>query len=111
MRDKDFLQWLENRIVNVYGENKSVDFLHKLRAISGNLPADQETANTCSEFVPYSSWISVEDRLPEDDEKCFMVVMGSPLCGYYTEEYGFGDEFDGYEDGEVTHWMPIPEIN
>ncbi|MCP3941084.1 MAG: hypothetical protein GY710_06330 [Desulfobacteraceae bacterium] len=33
MKDKEFLQWIHDRIIEVYGENKNIDFLHRLRKI------------------------------------------------------------------------------
>jgi hypothetical protein len=33
MTKSEHLQWLHDRIINVYGENKNVDFLHKFREI------------------------------------------------------------------------------
>ena len=84
---------------------------------------------------PFGGWISVEDRLPEDDQEVI-------LCTRETETYGKHREkkkiykniyigyFDGYEwltsychgceyifrmnekypneTIEVTHWMPLP---
>ena len=35
--DKAHLQWIQDRIVVVYGENKNVDFLIKMREIISNL--------------------------------------------------------------------------
>ena len=35
--DKAHLQWIHDRIVNVYGENENVDFLIKMRDIISNL--------------------------------------------------------------------------
>ena len=35
--DKEHLQWIHDRIVNVYGENENVDFLIKMREIINNL--------------------------------------------------------------------------
>jgi len=36
MNDADFLQLVHDRIINVYGENQNVDFLHRLRTIIKN---------------------------------------------------------------------------
>lgn len=33
MTDKDFLQWLLERLIHVYKENPNVDFCHRLRKI------------------------------------------------------------------------------
>ena len=35
--DKAHLQWIHDRIVEGYGENKNVDFLIKMREIISNL--------------------------------------------------------------------------
>ena len=36
MNDKKHLQWIHDRIVNVYGENENLDFLIRLRKIIEN---------------------------------------------------------------------------
>jgi hypothetical protein len=36
-QDKAHLQWIHDRIVNVYGESENVDFLIKMRDIIDNL--------------------------------------------------------------------------
>ncbi len=33
MKDFDFLVWLHRRMVNVYGEDELVDYMHKLRCL------------------------------------------------------------------------------
>lgn len=33
MTDSEFLQWIHDRMVFVHGENKNVDYLHRLRGI------------------------------------------------------------------------------
>ena len=42
MRDYDFLMWLADRLVNVYKENDSVDFVHKLKDVALRLKLQQE---------------------------------------------------------------------
>jgi hypothetical protein len=32
--DREFLEWLIDRLVNVYGESPNVDFIHRLRKIA-----------------------------------------------------------------------------
>lgn len=73
-------------------------------------------------------WISVEDRLPEPlhrdvlmyipSERDYILVDHGVIMGYKGSGSGwmshmFDDEFyggkGGYEDGEVTHWMPLPD--
>jgi len=36
MKDKEHLQWIHDRIVEVYGESRNVDFLHRMRKIIDN---------------------------------------------------------------------------
>jgi hypothetical protein len=45
MSDKEFLNWLADRLVNVYGESEYVDFVHKLRNIALAMPPEQCTPN------------------------------------------------------------------
>ena len=58
-------------------------------------------------------WISVKDRLPEENLRalCFIQKDGIQiLCfGKYGGRMTWqGDEYN-YELNEVTHWMPLPE--
>lgn len=36
MNDSDFLNWIANRIVGIYGEDERVDFVHKLRRMANS---------------------------------------------------------------------------
>lgn len=33
MKDSEFLLWIHNRLVDVHGENKNCDYMHKMREI------------------------------------------------------------------------------
>lgn len=46
MNDKEFLMWIHQRLNQVHGENKNVDYMWKLRAIIANTPEDKVTPNT-----------------------------------------------------------------
>lgn len=35
--DAEFLSWLADRLINVYGESPNVDFVHKLRSVANRL--------------------------------------------------------------------------
>lgn len=37
MTDKEFLEWLIDRLVHVYGESPNVDFIHKLNKIADKI--------------------------------------------------------------------------
>ena len=44
MQDQTFLNWIADRLVNVYGESEMVDFVRKLRAIAANTDPDKDTS-------------------------------------------------------------------
>ena len=68
-----------------------------------------------------SNWISVKDRLPEDQDECFIFVptfdsrgvKSTPyvLHGTYWEECEEWTTCEGenFSIDEVTHWQPLPE--
>ena len=37
MKDKEFLEWLIDRLVHVYGESPNVDFIHRLRSMTNTI--------------------------------------------------------------------------
>lgn len=43
--DRDFLMWIHARLEVVHGESPSFDYMHKLRAIIAETPADRNTAS------------------------------------------------------------------
>ena len=64
-------------------------------------------------------WISVEDRLPKEEGLVLVIANGKPMnnitlvdayeLGEYTDEGWIIDAWPGWEDAQVTHWMPLPE--
>lgn len=46
-KDSQFLNWLADRLVHVYGESPNVDFVHKLREIAKNIDPEQTRLNPC----------------------------------------------------------------
>lgn len=56
-------------------------------------------------------WISVEERLPEDDDDVLMMTDMGMSMGYYCRD-SFIDSWVDYVNSDskcVTHWMPLPE--
>ena len=54
-------------------------------------------------------WISVEDRVPEENQGIVIVYDGAVWYGYYgnlTKKWS-DDNFSS--DMNVTHWMPFPD--
>ena len=55
-------------------------------------------------------WISVKDRLPEDDEMKLITLWdcnSMRMAYYYEQELWICNGVD--VTGFVTHWMPLPE--
>jgi hypothetical protein len=44
MTDKEFLLWMWERLIVVYRENPSYDYMRKLRAIAESIPENQVTS-------------------------------------------------------------------
>jgi len=45
MNDKEFLQWIHDRLEFHYGDKHNYDFMYKLRAIIRDYPEDKVTSN------------------------------------------------------------------
>jgi hypothetical protein len=45
MKDKEFLIWLHERLVNVHKKKELLDYMHKLRCIILDYPEEKETPN------------------------------------------------------------------
>lgn len=66
-------------------------------------------------------WISVKDKLPEDDVKVLCLIVGwddYPLSlngtpeivgGAFNRKWGWSKSF-GCQFSPVTHWMPLPKF-
>ena len=64
-----------------------------------------------SNGVMVQEWISVKDRLPESGKEGVLIGLrwGEVDIGW-CEDGRWDSEFvNEYEDGEVTHWMPLPQ--
>ena len=64
--------------------------------------------------VTVQEWISVEDRLPENDQwvLCFMKdkcfgTFSVFQWNYIDWQWNDGNEW--FDEKEVTHWMPLPQ--
>jgi hypothetical protein len=64
-------------------------------------------------------WISVKDRLPDDQEEvltCWLEEKMIQVQTYYLEYAGsgpwwmFGWQNHLLSAGHITHWMPLPEL-
>ena len=72
-----------------------------------------------------SEWISVKDRLPDEQQHVFTYGPDNGMsiyrwCRFYgrgrngaqTWVDGHGDDSSSYgiENYDITHWMPLPEL-
>lgn len=64
-------------------------------------------------------WLSVKDRLPENQQICTLYSDGTHLTFFKFHEKGHsGNDFHYFSDmnnkgpigvDEITHWMPLPQ--
>ena len=51
MKDSEHLQWIHDRIVDVYHENENVDFLIRMREIIQTIDTQEKSFEAYLEFV------------------------------------------------------------
>lgn len=63
--------------------------------------------------VTVQEWIPVKDRLPDKNIKAVLIALHceeTDIGWYDKDNKCWQSEFvNSYDDGEVTHWMPIPQ--
>ena len=79
----------------------------------GLYPACELADYLLSNGVTVQEWISVDDRLPEDDSDVLAYLQIDQEGRIYPANYAKGVWFDCIFNtpatGTTTHWMPIPE--
>ena len=79
----------------------------------GLYPACELADYLLSNGVTVQEWISVDDRLPEDDSDVLAYLQIDQEGRIYPANYAQGVWFDCIFNtpatGTTTHWMPIPE--
>ena len=71
---------------------------------------NDNNAITDTDVQPVNHWISVKDRLPENDNDVLVYDTDCGIViGWYDKEIGdFAADFISPLDA-VTHWIPLPE--
>lgn len=63
--------------------------------------------------VTVQKWIPVSERLPDKNRKAVLIALRweETDIGWYNEDDKcWQSEFiNSYDDGDVTHWMPLPK--
>lgn len=64
-----------------------------------------------SNGVTVQEWIPVKDRLPESGKEGVLIALrwGAVDIGWCEDGRWSSEFINEYEDGEVTHWMPLPQ--
>jgi hypothetical protein len=63
----------------------------------------------CNSSNNSNGWISVMDRLPENDNEVLIVASGEVTTAFYEAgDFGWSYGTTGYET-TITHWMPLPK--
>ena len=89
-----------------------------------NIDSVRAMLTKAADVQPVDKWISVKDRLPEDDGKYMVWYKGElDICEFDVESQTFGYTYDDYDemyshlvcwddgmDKDITHWMPLPEL-
>lgn len=97
MTDKEFLQWIFNRLKNVHGENPNLDYMRKLKSLIDK-----------NEWVRFNP--SDKSTWPDNECKCLIVTKhrktgARNYCiGIFLRSIK-GFKFIG---SDVTHWQPLP---
>lgn len=57
----------------------------------------------------YPKWISVEERVPENDDDVLIITEFGISMGYYDIYRDYWVDYTNGDSNIVTHWMPLPE--
>ena len=80
MTDQEFLNWIADRLVLVYGDNPNVDYIHKLRAIA-RASGDRITPNVGSPSPAPAAVRAANKRLEDMSiEELMMIDHACSVC-------------------------------
>lgn len=82
--------------------------------------AAAQVTKLAAEAAVERDWISVEDRLPEDDGDVLAIVSGYPspnitledvmvVAAFCKGEWWYIGEYPDWDNPIITYWMPLPE--
>ena len=82
--------------------------------------AAAQVTKLAAEAAVERDWISVEDRLPEDDGDVLAIVSGYPtpnitledvmvVAAFCEGEGWYIGEYPDWDNPIITYWMPLPE--
>lgn len=91
--------------------------IEKLKAAGIEVDASNERYVRLAELERQTEWISVKDRMPEDNVPVLLVWTNgrvtSVIPGWHVSIKGLGNDWNTScglrPEEEITHWMPLPE--
>lgn len=92
---------------------KNQDTDSQLECLSNQRQIDTEFNSIPSGYKKGPLWISVKERLPEDDFNCIITNKygrGVDIAYYVKEDKLWLLAYSGEIVHGVTHWMKMPEI-
>jgi hypothetical protein len=70
--------------------------------------AFEKYVDCIEETFTKTDWVSVDERLPEQESRVlFCLKGGAMIAGYFFENHFYSG--DSYCFKTVTHWQPLPE--
>ena len=97
-----------------YAKQIQKDFIHN-RLVTEELAFKDIEAAWLAGYTAceQSMWRSVEEELPSNDDKVFVIIHGAYVCGWYDQKYESWEIFGmgSYNRKDASYWMPIPPIH
>ena len=90
---------------------KLVELIESARYWGSNT-SEEIADNLLYSGVTVQKWISVNDGLPENGKESVLIALrwGEVDIGLCEDGRWRSEFVNEYEDGEVTHWMPLPNL-
>lgn len=98
-----------------YIEQQALEYIIELEKTNQNFV---DVIHSLAECTP--EWISVKDRLPEDDQDVLVCVNGNTIdtgyCAIHCSGLDLQDDMNRHwctyacVSNNVTHWQPLPEL-
>lgn len=98
----------EDAITHFNDDGDDEVFCSDVEAIEAVIAAFRQQQE--QESKPLNGWISVKDKLPEDQVE--VLVLTRSMKGMRNVDKGYWsiDHFIHRGRAQVTHWMPMPEL-
>jgi hypothetical protein len=104
--DRRFLMWIHDRLEHVHGENRLMDYMHKLRAIIADMPADRKTVSMGQGKNSLETLQqSIVENATSPSAPC-SASFACPHCGHIgsTNPYGMNQEIHECMKCKGTWW-------